>query len=170
MRNTVLTMAEYKITNPSVIHIKGMASSDICGLHTLLKQEGCINSENLFSDSEKAVALDGIQKRLAQRNHTDKQASADMLICVTNGRYLLADAKFRQENVKNISMSELNSKLVCSKSIVESYDYIFANAFYVLFKNRTLSPVQRDLLKRKFSGRPQFRFVNAKQFYELFER
>lgn len=163
-------MAEYKITNPSAIRIKGMATTDICGLHALLKQEGCIDSENLFPDSEKAVALDGIQERLAQRNHTDKQSSADMLICIANGRYLLADAKFRQDNVKNISVSELNSKLVCSKSIVESYDYLFANVFYVLFKNRTLKPVQFDLLKRKFSGRPQFRFVNAKQFYELFER
>ena len=92
-------MAEYKIVDPSAIHVKGMASTDICGLHALLKQEGCIDSENLFSDREKAIALDGIQERLAQRSHTDKQASADMLICIANGRYVLADAKFRQENV-----------------------------------------------------------------------
>ena len=96
-------MAEYKIVDPSAIHVKGMASTDICGLHALLKQGGCIDSENLFSDREKAIALDGIQERLAQRSHTDKQASADMLICIANGRYVLADAKFRQENVKNIS-------------------------------------------------------------------
>lgn len=163
-------MAEYKIVNPSAIHIKGMTPTNICGLHTLLKQEGCIDIENLFSDREKAIALDGIQESLARRNHTDKQASADMLICITNGRYVLADAKFRQENVKNISPSELESKLVCSKSIVESYDYTFANVFCVLFKKRILKPTQYDMLKRKFLGRPQYRFMNALQFYELFER
>ena len=163
-------MAEYKIVDPSAIHIKGMAPNNICGLHALLKQEGCIDSENLFSDRDKAIALDGIQERLAQRNHTDKQASADMLICISKKKYVLADAKFRQENVKNISPSELKSKLECSKSIVESYDYMFANAFYVLFKKRTLKPTQRDMLKRKFMGRPQYRFINALQFYELFER
>ena len=163
-------MAEYKIVDPAAIHIKGMAPTDICGLHALLKQEGCVDSENLFSDREKAIALDGIQERLAQRNHTDKQASTDMLICIANGRYVLADAKFRQENVKNISPSELESKLVCSKSIVESYDYTFANAFYVLFKKRILKPTQYDMLKRKFISRPQYRFMNALQFYEMFER
>ena len=163
-------MAEYKIVNPSAIHVKGMTPTNICGLHALLKQEGCVDSENLFSDREKAIALDGIQERLAKRNHTDKQASADMLICISNGRYVLADAKFRQENVKNISTSELESKLVCSKSIVESYDYTFANAFYVLFTKRILRPTQYNILKRKFFGRPQYRFMNALQFYELFDR
>ena len=163
-------MAEYKIVNPSAIHVKGMTPTNICGLHALLKQEGCVDSENLFSDREKAIALDGIQERLAKRNHTDKQASADMLICISNGRYVLADAKFRQENVKIISPSELESKLVCSKSIVESYDYTFANAFYVLFKKRILKPTQYDMLKRKFISRPQYRFMNALQFYEMFER
>lgn len=163
-------MAEYKIVDPAAINIKGMAPTDICGLHALLKQEGCVDSENLFSDREKAIALDGIQERLAKRNHTDKQASADMLICIANGRYVLVDAKFRQEKVKNLSPSELESKLVSSKSIVESYDYTFANAFYVLFKKRILKPTQYDMLKRKFLGKPQYRFMNALQFYELFER
>ena len=127
------------------------------------------NSEIDYND-EFVLALDGIQDRLAQRNHSNKQASADMLICVAKDKYILADAKFRQENVRNISPSELESKLVSSKSIVESYDYMFANAFYVLFKKRTLKPTQKALLKRKFSGSPQYRFMNASQFYELFER
>ena len=65
-------MAEYKLISPATIHIKGMQPADIRGLHSLLKQEGCIDSENLFSDREKAIALDGIQNRLAQRNRTDK--------------------------------------------------------------------------------------------------
>ena len=46
-------MAEYKLISPAAIHIKGMQPTDIRGLHSLLKQEGCIDSENLFSDKEK---------------------------------------------------------------------------------------------------------------------
>ena len=51
-------MAEYKLISPVAIHIKGLQPADIRGLHALLKQEGCIDSENPFSDREKAIALD----------------------------------------------------------------------------------------------------------------
>ena len=46
---------------------------------TLLKKEGCIDSENKFSDEQKAIALDDVQTRIAQQNKTEKQASADVL-------------------------------------------------------------------------------------------
>ena len=73
-------MAEYTITDPKGIRIKSLLSSDIQGMHTLLKKEGCINSENKFSDEQKAIALDDVQTRIAQQNKTDKQASADVLL------------------------------------------------------------------------------------------
>ena len=112
-------MAEYRIVSPTSIRIRGMQqATDIRGIHTLFKNEGCIESENKFSDEDKAIALDDIQTRLAQKNHTNKQSSADMLLCITNNKYLLADAKFRQENVKNISPTELRQKYDGSISIV----------------------------------------------------
>ena len=79
MRNTEQTMAEYTITNPNDIRIKSLLLSDIQGMHTLLKKEGCIDSENKFTDEQKAIALDEIQTRIAQQNKTDKQASADVV-------------------------------------------------------------------------------------------
>ena len=83
---------------------------------TLLKKEGCIDSENKFSDEQKAIALDDVQTRIAQQNKTEKQASAD-----------------------------------------------------VLFKQSVLTPTQYNRLKRQFSGKPQFRFVNAIDFWKLFD-
>ena len=163
-------MAEYRIVSPTSIRIRDLQqATDIRGLHTLFKNEGCIESENKFSDEEKAIALDDIQTRLAKKNHTNKQASADMLLCIANNKYLLADAKFRQENVKNISPTELRQKYDGSISIVLSDDITFANAFYVLFKSRILKDSQRRLLKQKFAGSPKFRFVNAIEFKALFE-
>lgn len=163
-------MAEYRIVPPTSIRIRGMQqATDIRGLHTLFKNEGCIESENKFSDEEKAIALDNIQTRLAQKDHTNKQASADMLLCIANNKYLLADAKFRQENVKNISPTELRLKLEGSKSIVLSDDITFVNAFYVLFRNNILTASQQRWLKQKFDGSPTFRFVNAQDFRYLFE-
>lgn len=83
---------------------------------TLLKKEGSIDSENKFSDEQKAIALDKVQTRIARQNKTDKQASAD-----------------------------------------------------VLFKQSVLTPTQYNRLKRQFAGKPQFRFVNAIEFWKLFD-
>jgi len=107
-------MAEYTITDPKGIRIKSLLLSDIQGMHTLLKKEGCIDSEN-------------------------------------------------------ISPTELKSKLSSSKSLVLSDDYSYTNVFYVLFKQSVLTPTQYNRLKRQFAGKPQFRFVNAIKFYELFD-
>ena len=138
--------------------------SDIQGMHTLLKKEGCIDSENKFSDEQKAIALDDVQTRIAQQNKTDKQASADVLLCITGNKYLLADAKFNSISVKNISPTELKSKLSSSKSLVLSDDYTYANV-----KQSVLTPTQYNRLKRQFAGKPQFRFVNAVDFWKLFD-
>ena len=166
-----LTMAEYKIVGPTSIRIRGMQPTDISGLHSILKNEGCVDSENKFTDAEKAIALDNIQTRLAHQNRTDKQPSADILLCVSKNCYLLADAKFRQENVKNknLSPSELRKKLEGSKSIVLSDDIVFANRFYVLFTSKFLTATRRRWLKQQFTGSPLFRFMNAVEFGELFE-
>ena len=152
-------MAEYTIKNPNAIRIKSLLLSDIQGMHTLLKKEGCIDSENKFTDEQKAIALDEVQTRIAQQNKPDKQASADVLL----------DAKFNSTSVKNISPTELKSKLNSSKSLVLSDDYSYANAFYVLFKQSVLTPTQYNRLKRQFAGKPQFRFVNAIEFWKLFD-
>ena len=107
-------MAEYTITDPKGIRIKSLLLSDIQGMHTLLKKEGCIDSEN-------------------------------------------------------ISPTELKSKLSSSKSLVLSGDYTYANEFYVLFKQSVLTPSKYNRLKRQFEGKPQFRFVNAIDFWKLFD-
>ena len=80
-------MAEYTITDPKGIRIKSLLLSDIQGMHTLLKKEGSIDSENKFSDVKQSV----------------------------------------------------------------------------------LTPTQYNRLKRQFSGKPQFRFVNAIDFWKLFD-
>lgn len=145
-------------------------ADDILGLYSLFKQEGCIESENKFSDDEKAISLDVIQTRLAQKNKTDKQASADMLLCIDKNKYLLIDAKFKSKSVKNINTKELLDKLTGSKSLVLSDNFYFGDAFYVLFKCQVIIPSQQNRLKREFQNKPQFRFMNALQFRELFEK
>lgn len=80
-------MAEYTITDSKGIRIKSLLLSDIQGMHTLLKKEGSIDSENKFTDVKQSV----------------------------------------------------------------------------------LTPTQYNRLKRQFSGKPQFRFVNAIDFWKLFD-
>ena len=65
--------------NPNDIRIKSLLLSDIQGMHTLLKKEGCLDSENKFTDEQKAIALDEVQTRIAQQNKTDKQDSVPLI-------------------------------------------------------------------------------------------
>ena len=51
-------MAKFKIGNYQGIKIDCWTAKDLVGLHHLMKQEGCPNSENLFSDTDKAIELD----------------------------------------------------------------------------------------------------------------
>lgn len=161
--------SKYKIDDPAIIRIDGLLPIDIKGLRTIFKNEGCIDSENLFTDKEKAIALDDVQTRLSKRNHSDKKASADILIYIVKNKYLLADAKFRQKNVKNLSPTELRQKLDCSKNLVKTDEMAFGNAFYVLFQKNILTDTARRWLKQQFKNSPLYRFYNAIEFRELFE-
>ena len=49
-------MAKFKISNYQGIKIDCWTAKDLVGLHHLMKQEGCPNSENLFSDTDKAIS------------------------------------------------------------------------------------------------------------------
>lgn len=164
-------MAEYKLVSPTSIRIRGMQPADIRGLHSILKNEGCVDSENKFTDNDKAIALDDVQTRLAHQNHTDKLPSADILVCIAKNKYLLADAKFRQENDrnKNLAVSELQKKLEASRSLVMTDEIAFANSFYVLFTCKFLTETRLRRLKQQFINSPRFRFVNAIEFRDLFE-
>ena len=165
-----LTMADkYKIDNPTNIRINGLLPADIKGLRTILKNEGCVDSENKFTDKEKAIALDDVQKHLSQKNSNNKKSSADILICVVKNKYLLADAKFNQKNVENLDDKELKKKLNDSKSLIQSDDFQFMNAFYVLFKEKILTNTARRKLKQMFKNSPLYRFLNAREFRDLFE-
>ena len=86
-------MAKFKISNYQGIKIDCWTAKDLVGLHHLMKQEGCPNSENLFSDTDKAIELDDVQRRISQKHHADKKSSADMLLHVNDKRLLLADSK-----------------------------------------------------------------------------
>ena len=77
-------MAKFKIGNYQGIKIDCWTAKDLVGLHHLMKQEGCPNSENLFSDTDKAIELDDVQRRISQKHHADKKSSADMLLHVND--------------------------------------------------------------------------------------
>lgn len=161
-------MATYKISNYQVIQMECWTPKDLVGLHGLLKQEGCPNSENLFSDKDKAIELDDVQRKISQRHHTDKKASADILIHVNNNKLLLADAKYRVTNIRNLDPKELNKKISESKAMVKS-DYSFLPVFYILMKKQALSPSKLNAVRRMFSNKPNYQVVDTVAFHALFE-
>lgn len=156
----------YKITSPKGIQISNLQSSDILPIHKLLEKEGCVASENLFT-MEQAIDLDGIQTRIAQRNHKNKIASMDMLVCLAKKKYLLCDAKFNCSNVSNISKKEIKDKVSYSRSLVLSEEFIPINISYLLFREKVLTPTAYNKLKRLFDNRPNVEFCNAKAFFLL---
>lgn len=72
-------MENYKIGNYQGIKIECWSIRDLVGLHHLLQQEGCSHSENVFTDSDKAIELDDVQRKISQRHHCDKKSSVDIL-------------------------------------------------------------------------------------------
>ena len=49
-------MATYRIGTYQGVCIECWTPKELVGLHSLLKQEGCPDSENVFSDNDKAIA------------------------------------------------------------------------------------------------------------------
>ena len=113
--------------------------------------------------------MDGIQTRIAQNNKTNKKASADILICVNDNKVLLADAKFRVQNVENVEKSSLNAKIDQSRVLVESDDYSVENKLYVVYLKKVLTPQKANRLSSLIDKSPKFHFLTAEQFRGIFE-
>lgn len=163
------TTTKYTIISPKGVRIKGVQEVDIIGLHSALKQEGCRESENSFTDEQKVVALDNIQMRLAHNNKTDSKKSMDILICVSSKKILLADAKFRVGNVQHISKREIDDKITESRNLVEDENYQILPTYYLLFSSAILTPARKNELKKIFLSSPKYQFQTAVEFHNLFE-
>lgn len=163
------TTKKYTIVSPEGIYIKGVRLEDIVGIHSFLRKEGCKESENLFTDEEKAVSLDTIQIHRASISGASVESSMDMLLCVYRNKIFLAEAKFRVENVRNLSKHEIDDKIKGTKDIVEDEIFQIMPIFYVLFSSTTLTQTRKNELKKKFLSSPRYQFKTAIEFYNLFE-
>ena len=164
-------MENFRIGNYDGLRIDCWSRQQLVGLRHLLQQEGCPTSENMFCERDKAIELDGVQKRISQKYHCDKKSSADILLHILvgqRGRLLLADAKFRVSNINNLDAKEIEKKIKESKAIVQS-DIPFCSKFYVLLRTQATSASKLNAIRRKFRNNPNFEFMDAISFYRLFE-
>ena len=115
-----------------------------------------------------AIELDDVQRMISQKHHTDKKASADILLHVNGNKLLLADAKFRVTNIKNLDAKELSKKITESKALVNT-DYSFLPNFYILMKKQALSPTHLNAVRRMFSNKPNYQVMDTITFHALFE-
>ena len=144
-------MAKFKIGNYQGIKIDCWTAKDLVGLHHLMKQEGCPNSENLFSDTDKAIELDDVQRRISQKHHADKKSSADMLLHVNDKRLLLADAKFRLSNTRNLDSKEIAKKVSESKAmVVKECGIKYSHLKVILSQLRKRGIIVDGKINRKF--------------------
>lgn len=91
-----------------------------------------------------------------------------MLLHVNNRKLLLADAKFRLNNTKNLGSKEIAKKVSDSKAMVKS-DYSFDNSFYILLTKKAASPSNLNRLRRNVGNNPNYQFMDAVEFHKLFE-
>ena len=96
---------------------------------------------------------------ISQKHHADKKTSADML---------LADAKFRLSNTRNLDSKEIAKKVSKSKAMVTS-NYSFDNSFYVLLTKKAATPSNLNRLRRNVGNNPNYQFMDAVEFHKLFE-
>ena len=164
-----LTTTKYQIASPDNAPIRGLIKSDIVGLHTLLQQEGCIRTENCFTDDDKAISLDEIQRRFASNSKLqDTMSSMDILLCIIGKKLVLAEAKYRVEKVEHVTLKDIQKKISGTRDILDLVDFQIVNDFYILFTGAMLSQVQLNKLKRQFQAKPQFHFLTTAQFYQFF--
>lgn len=164
-------MENFKIGNYDGLRIDCWSRQQLVRLRHLLQQEGCPTSENMFSEHDKAIELDDVQKRISQKYHCDKKSSADILLHILvgqRGRLLLADAKFRVSNINNLDAKEIDKKIKESKAMVQS-DIPFCSKFYVLLRTQATSASKLNAIRRKFRNNPNLEFMDAISFYRLFE-
>lgn len=88
-----------------------------------------------------------------------------MLLHVNDKRLLLADAKFRLSNTRNLDSKEIAKKVSESKAMVTSND----NSFYVLLTKKAATPSNLNRLRRNVGNNPNYQFMDAVEFHKLFE-
>lgn len=159
----------YKIGNYQGISIECWSANDLVGLHSLLQREGCPKAENLFSDDDKAVDLDEVQRRISQKRHASKLSSADVLLHVNHKMLLLCDAKYNLKKIVNLDRKEIAKKISDSKAIIKS-DYSYVQIIYLLVPKKLTDPLHTSLVRRMLAQNPNWKIVNTEQFKSLFEQ
>lgn len=157
----------YKIGNYQGISIECWSAKDLVGLHALLQKEGCPRAENLFSDDDKAVELDEVQRRISQKHHASKMSSADVLLHVNGDKMLLCDAKFNIKKLDNLDRKEIAKKINDSKAIIVS-NYSYVRFIYLLVPKKLTDSLHISLLKRMVAQNPNWKIVDAEQFKSMF--
>ncbi len=161
------TSENYRIEDYRGISIECWSMKDLVGLRSLLHKEGCPKAENHFSDEDKAVELDEVQRRISQKRHTSKMSSTDIMLHVNRDKLLLCDAKFNLKNIDNLDRKEIDKKITDSKAIIIS-DYSYVRYIYLLVPKKLTDPLHLSLLKRKVSLNPNWKIIDAEQFRSLF--
>ena len=159
----------YKIGDYQGISIECWSTKDLVGLCTLLQKENCPKSENLFTDEDKAVELDEVQRRISQKRHASKMSSADILVHVNRNKLLLCDAKYNLKKLENLDRKEIAKKINDSKAIIVS-DFSYVQYFYLLVPKKLTDSLHFSLLKRMLAQNPNWKIVDTEQFKSLFEQ
>ena len=157
----------YKIGNYQGISIECWSIKDLVGLHSLLQKENCPKLENLFTDDDKAVELDEVQRRISQKRHASKLSSADVLLHVNHNKLLLCDAKFNLKRLENLDRKEIAKKISDSKAIIKS-DYSYVQFIYLLVPKKLTDPLHLSLLKRMLAQNPSWKIIDTERFKNLF--
>lgn len=161
------TSETYRIGDYQGINIECWSTKDLVGLRTLLQKEGCPRTENAFTDEDKAVELDEVQRRISQKHHAGKMSSADILLHVNRDKLLLCDAKFNLKKLDNLDRKEIAKKIGDSKAVIVS-DYSYVSHIYLLVQKKLTDPLHVSLLKRMVAQNPNWKIADAVQFRSLF--
>lgn len=89
------------------------------------------------------------------------------MINTNNNKLLLADAKYRVNNIRNLDSKELSKKIIESKAIVKS-DHSFLPNLYILMKSQALTQANLNAVRRMFANKPNYQVMDTIAFHALF--
>lgn len=105
-------------------------------------------------EDEICVNIDKVEESLAKKDRRDKRKIMDLsfgLVAKKESRFVLVELRLRYKNVNNLSKTELDSKILTSKSILGQSPNLL-NHYYFVFNSKLKHQAHRNL-RRLFANK-----------------
>lgn len=119
--------------------------------------------------SEVALNMDKIELSIAKKDKRNARKTMDMAFGVKRGRskqFVLCEYRLNYKNPNNIRKSELDSKLLYTKSLLGNEPAVHNNYLFIFLSNIKQQAISK--LRRLYSSRPNYMAIDVPELKSRF--